>query len=444
MNSYLVPELRSALRANQVVTLIGARGTGKSLAAKTLAAELTSREIDVIELDARSARRPEDLEAPLSSALRCEPDDLTVAGMQDARVRVIVDNCDAFYDKPWFVELQYRWRALFASPEARGKAQLLIIGRPIFRLIAGGDASPLVNAGPVLVARPMSLGEIVEALDVSEQSASIILRQTGGHPRLASALAESIRTQAPDVAVPEFVTQYEEYVMELVADFELPARNILLACLDANRDQGVDERVLIEEFYGAALNEGRMAIKDLVACGLLTRSGEHAMLLGAALVRDMPSVRLLGRAFADFALEPPTQQAACATIVFEAENRLRRVIVEVLGSIEPTWWTTRVRPELRGRAEKAAREEEASAVDTAPLHPIGYMTLGELFELVFHGPNWDGAFSIKFQDGADATRRRADDLKAVRNKIAHSRPVTEADHRLAARSAELLRLRIPE
>lgn len=396
--------------------------------------------MDVVELDARLARRPEDLESPIAAALKCPPDDLGLDDLGDSRVRVIVDNADAFYDKSWFINLQYRWRSLFTSPAARGRAHLLILGRPNFRLISGGDASPLVNVGPTLVVRPLTADEIAAEHALSDDYARLVLRETGGHPQLAAALAELLRSAEPKNALPEFARQQEEYTMRLVADFELPARALLVEVAGLRGNPGVDRRTLVDKFYGAALNDGTAAIKDLIASGLLAAGGDHNVQLGASCLHRMPSVRLLGRRTDEFPVDPPPLQAASAGLVFEAENRLRQVAVNTFENAEPTWWTTRVPPELRGRAERAATDEEASAVDVVRLHPIAYLTLGELFELIFDRGNWDGLFAIKFSGSIEATRRRADDLKAVRNKVAHSRPVTDSDYELARLAVKFLHL----
>ena len=64
-----------------------------------------------------------------------------------------------------------------------------------------------------------------------------------------------------------------------------------------------------------------------------------------------------------------------------------------------------------------------AACDEPTIHPIMYLTVNELFEIVFS--RWDRVFASVFSPLTEkAVRELAEDFEAVRNRLAHSRPIT--------------------
>jgi hypothetical protein len=123
----------------------------------------------------------------------------------------------------------------------------------------------------------------------------------------------------------------------------------------------------------------------------------------------------------------PEHHAAAAVSLYLAENRLRALVVDSLMRLDQFWWTARVPEELVVKAESRHRDEEAATASAEQLHPIMYLSLGEVLEILQYGENWDEVFRLSTGRSRDALGADRDMLIAVRNKVAHNRPVTKSD-----------------
>ena len=74
---------------------------------------------------------------------------------------------------------------------------------------------------------------------------------------------------------------------------------------------------------------------------------------------------------------------------------------------------------------KSEAESPAPAVQAA--HPIAYLTLGELVDSILEEANWEQVFRVRLGMSRDAFTQIAAALTAVRNKVAHNRPISISD-----------------
>lgn len=435
-------ELRDALRHHQVVALLGARGTGKTSLAQALISQYEEVGVKVVMLDARDAEDILDLNGPVAAALRCSHETLTPEQLgPDDVVRIIVDNCHEFYDRPWFPYLQEQWRALLSLEAARGRVGLLLLGRPLFRHVAGGHGSPLLTIGPILLVRPLTEIEVIERFGIAEEVARAVKRKTGGHPWLTRMLLEAIDRDVSNLggAIEQFVNQHQRYLTRLAEDHTLAAMGVLADLVEAGHP--IPDATLITAHFGSSYSDGQDALADLTASGLITRV-EDTCQIAAELLRKAPAVRQFLRAPATkIPTTAPDQHDEGARIFYLIENRLRELIVQSLGSVDRAWWQTRVPSTFIGEAEtrRSAELESPAAPEQEP-HPIMFLSLGELFEIVQMKENWTQVFAVRLRRTAELVRDAARDLVAVRNKVAHNRPISGDDLELARNAARRLRL----
>jgi hypothetical protein len=127
--------------------------------------------------------------------------------------------------------------------------------------------------------------------------------------------------------------------------------------------------------------------------------------------------------------------------MYEVENRLRARVAESLSSEDDDWWTSRIPSSIAAKAEaRRAAERESPAAGVGSMHPIMYLELGELADVIRDENNWRPVFGVRFAlDRAefdDALRR----VTSVRNKTAHNRPLTGVDVELLRDAARHLGL----
>ena len=423
----LADQVRAALAANQLAVIIGARGTGKSRCAEELSAAWSEAGVGLVRVDASDARHPEDLNDPLAEVLRCHPSRLGVDALgENDVVRVIVDNCDRLFDRPWVAEWQEQWRAVLSSPRGHGKLAAVLFGRPLFRQIAGGDASPLLNAGRVIAVSPLSPGDIQQQFDLDSSLAEAIRKKTGGHPKLTAALARVINGNGRSIrrAVKKFVAEERSYLVRLAQDHSLGGQAILGELLRGR--SAVHESALIRRHFDTAHADGREAVDDLCGCGLIKRTESGDCSISADLLRNVDGLQ---EAISAPVMTRPSYNAsvmdACWRCLFLSENRLREIVAESLAAADSAWWILHVPAEVRAAAEGRKKKEAViAAADDDQSHPLMYLTVGELFELIF--ANWKRIFGAVFSPvSQSAVEGAAQRFEAIRNRLAHSRPVTE-------------------
>lgn len=423
----LAERVKDLLHTNQLVVTIGARGTGKSHCVEQLCRTWRDLGVQVLRLDAATAKKPQDLDLPLTAALGCSDTELTARFMPEDRVlRVIVDRAEYLYDRSWLGDLQEHWRALLSDGASRGRLAIVFFGRPIFRQIAGGDSSPLLNAGPVITPCPLTVGEIEQAFGADESCAAAVRRKTGGHPQLTATLLDAIDNDVGGMggAIDGFVADNHRYVMKLIQDHPLAGRAVLAELLEAR--SAMHHAALVRRHFGSAHADGMDAIDDLEASGLLARGKGGDCAVGAELLRSIDGLRgLLGSPTVVVADYDREVMGKAARLVFVAENRLRKLVAESLTNADPAWWVSRVCPELRGDAEgRREGEGEVLSLEDMHLHPIMYLNLGEVFDLIYEKENWNRIFRAIFPAKKTRVEDSARRFSALRNRVAHSRPLS--------------------
>jgi hypothetical protein len=276
----------------------------------------------------------------------------------------------------------------------------------------------------------MSQGEIESLLNTHAAMAEAVRTKTGGHPQLTSRLLGVTERDMKKLGekYADFAKAQRRFLLQLVDDHGSAAGKVLADLMSASRDAWVSESSILSRHFGGATTLGLDMLDDLAASGLIARNQDSCR-LGAEILR---TDRDLGPHLAapPFAVidEPSVEFGEAATQLFRVENRLRRVVGNALGEVEETWWPSRIPPTLVREVEQARRaEEESPAPPASEVHPIAYLSLGELFEVMLEDANWQQVFRIRLGITRDAFSQTAASLRAIRNKVAHNRPVTADD-----------------
>jgi hypothetical protein len=421
-------EVRDLLSRHQIVFFVGARGTGKTVLANGLEQSFTETGVRTLRLEAGDAVTPADLNDPIASVLGCPADSLAADNLSsDVRLRIIVDACEQLHDRPWLPYIQEQWRALLSDPGVVGRIGILLLGRPLFRGLAVGKGSPLMGIGVMEPARPLDLEDCAE-FGIEEKVASAVLRKTGGHPHLTRTLISAIDGRVENLSSEfrPFLDESRRYVMRLIEDHGVAARAVLLDLLETSA--GISEAALIAAHFGDSRLLGEECLDDLKASGLAAET-DRLYFLKAELVRAMQEIRaFLGVRSFEVPLYPSQEHGDAGKLMFYAENLLRRRVGESLSEIDQAWWPSRIPDSLVAEAELRRRAEiESAAAPTYDAHPIGYLTLGELIDVISSQPNWDQVFRVRFGMTRRAFEDAMSDVTVIRNKAAHNRPVTSAD-----------------
>lgn len=435
-------EVQEALSRYQVVCYIGARGTGKTLLADNVAEHLRSSAVSVVRLRAQDLGSPADVIDPMASAAGLSPTALRDGAIpEDARVRVIIDDAHEFHRHRWFHREQEEWRAVLSQERARGRIALLLLGRPLFRTLAGGAGSPLLNIGTTIAARPLDTSDEMETV-VDQAAFNAHARKTGGHPHLTEAL---LRLTGGDVeqlreAVPQLVAEHRRYILRLSEDHALASRGVLWDLLEA-AGQPVSSSALIARHFGESASLGFDCLADLAGTGLITQ-GQESCSLAAELLKAMPEVRMFLRApAAVFPASSTADHAQAARELFRLENELRAAVAAELEAVDSTWWPSRIPEGVVAEVELRRRAESESSASADPdAHPLLFLTTGELVDLVLTRASWDGSFRVRFNVTREAFERAMGDVIAVRNKVAHNREVSSTDVALLRSAGERLGL----
>jgi Swt1-like HEPN len=109
------------------------------------------------------------------------------------------------------------------------------------------------------------------------------------------------------------------------------------------------------------------------------------------------------------------------SIVRDSDRKFRDLIERRLSAIDPDWWRTRVQPRIFRRAEKAALHR--SARGSAPSQ---FLLFADYGAIILDPSNWRLAFESDFHD-RDSFRSCFNELRALRNDVAHSRLLSTTD-----------------
>jgi hypothetical protein len=216
--------------------------------------------------------------------------------------------------------------------------------------------------------------------------------------------------------------------LQLIDDHGSGTRAVLADLLDAPRSAIVAQSAIIARHFGGSSVLGRDTIDDLVASGLVERVGESCK-LGAEILRtDRDIRRYLAAPHFSVVDEPSTEHAEAAQCLFRSENRLRRLVGTALADFEEMSWPSRFPASVVREVEQRRESEgDSLAPPSAEVHPIAYLTFGELVDSILQEANWEQVFRLRLGMSRDAFTHAALAIMAVRNKVAHNRPVNARD-----------------
>jgi hypothetical protein len=433
--------VRDLASRHQVVTVIGARGTGKSCLATDLEEHWSSLGMRVTRIGAQSVSSLEELLDPMSRAVGTPE---SGSSHTDAVARIVLDGCEQLHGRPWLTEFQERWRAMLSRAESRGRVGAVLLARPAFRQLAGGDASPLLNLGPVTCVTPMRVEDLGPSLDCGAQDAAVLLRKTGGHPALTLRLWDALEHDCSNLksVVPRFVEDQWRYLLRLADDHSTAGVAVLRNLLETR--EAIPEATLLRAHFGTGFAQGLEVLADLTAAGLIGRDQEGRYRLSADILRGSAAIRAGLRA-PDIVIPTGAGQPfnEAARLLFHLENQLRSVVAQELQEIDSAWWPARFPPELVASAESRRLAERESPVSSdAELHPILYVTLGELTGAIREKQNWT-VLSVALGVSGGSFDECMRIVSLVRNKVAHCRELVDSDLVVLRRAAANLGLTPP-
>jgi len=419
------------IQRHQVLILIGARGTGKTKVVSEVR-EAFEAHGQAPWIDARRIETFEEMVEPLvssSNSISSEflPDE--IPDSEDTQILFTIENADYLYDYEWLGSAQDRLRALFTDQKIRGKWRLLITGRPRLRGILGGAGSPLANAGVVVPVKPLSKKTISEIYRVDDSKAGFIATQTGGHAELSGRLANfcAQHSDKPWQILEAFVNENRSYIDSVVADHGELGSRIIEAVWKAPgssvHGDAVSDRFLRKDGYQA-----RSCIEDLAGSGLLVLEGRYLSInriVSKAVDRELRS---------EIEMVDPGEHELAAKILFEIENKLRILVASRLCRLDEEWWQVFVPEDVATKAESAkSYDEEVKDLSIDTMHPIFYLDFATLFEVLQQRDLWSKTFAVEFSSKNVQSVSLAQfqqwqiKLSAVRNRVAHNRPVSVAD-----------------
>jgi hypothetical protein len=112
-------------------------------------------------------------------------------------------------------------------------------------------------------------------------------------------------------------------------------------------------------------------------------------------------------------------------LLYKLEVGLREFLIDTFGREDQKWWKLRLPPDVLGKL-KDGREKERKIkwVELLPHHPIYYIDFPDLKKIIEVKDNWRDAFQTFFGD-KDVFCGGLRELEPIRNKIAHSRKISD-------------------
>ncbi|MCE5237813.1 hypothetical protein LLH23_04915 [bacterium] len=122
------------------------------------------------------------------------------------------------------------------------------------------------------------------------------------------------------------------------------------------------------------------------------------------------------------------RQATVSNLLFLIENALRGVVVREMEAVHGArWWEKRMAPEVKSKViGRQMGERLGSGLSWSLSHAVAYLDLPDLKQLIVKKDNWRDCFSKLFGQ-ADYVEGEMALLEPIRNRVAHSRFVTDED-----------------
>lgn len=121
----------------------------------------------------------------------------------------------------------------------------------------------------------------------------------------------------------------------------------------------------------------------------------------------------------------PENNIAAYELLYKLEVGLREFLIDTFGREDQKWWKQRLPPDVLDKL-KEGREKERKIkwINLLPHHPIYYIDFPDLKKIIEVKDNWRDAFQSFFAD-KDVFCGGLRELEPIRNKIAHSRRISE-------------------
>lgn len=112
------------------------------------------------------------------------------------------------------------------------------------------------------------------------------------------------------------------------------------------------------------------------------------------------------------------------------ENDLRLFIRDKLMEVEEdNWWKNRISGTIKKEAKKRKESNENIEVGLNNPELLYYLDFAEYFEIIRQGNNWKDVFQKYFPSRNWLEVKLNNELRQIRNKIAHNRPLTIEDEK---------------
>ncbi len=116
---------------------------------------------------------------------------------------------------------------------------------------------------------------------------------------------------------------------------------------------------------------------------------------------------------------------AAAEIVSRVEIALRSCVQRRLAQSGDSWWTNRIPPDVRRRADnRRRRDEDVYPRVAAREGPLSYLNFSDYDDIILDERNWSEYFSSVFESKGWISTKLGD-LEEIRNALMHSNPLTQ-------------------
>ena len=121
----------------------------------------------------------------------------------------------------------------------------------------------------------------------------------------------------------------------------------------------------------------------------------------------------------------PENSITAYELLYKLEVGLREFLIDTFGREDQKWWKQRLPPDVLDKL-KEGREKERKIkwVELLPHHPMYYIDFPDLKKIIEVKDNWRDAFQLFFAD-KDVFCGGLRELEPIRNKIAHSRRISD-------------------
>src|SRR5215210_9211071 len=121
----------------------------------------------------------------------------------------------------------------------------------------------------------------------------------------------------------------------------------------------------------------------------------------------------------------PENNIVAYELLYKLEVGLREFLIDTFGREGQKWWKQRLPSDVLDKLKEGREKERKTKwIELLPHHPIYYIDFPDLKKIIEVKDNWSDAFQ-KFFGDKDVFCGGLRELEPIRNKIAHSRKISE-------------------